>query len=81
MQGLAQCEWFLIALSPAVMESDWVKDELFWAIDNRKEKIIPVLIEECDPGEMHIRMRRLQVIDLTQNYRKGFEDIISLVNR
>ena len=47
-EGLEQCDWFLIALSPDAIKSQWVKDELFWAIDNRPERIIPVMIEECD---------------------------------
>ena len=64
LAGLEACDWFLIVMSADALESEWVKDELFWAIDNRKDKLVPVLADETDPGAFHIRMRRLQVIDL-----------------
>ncbi len=75
LAGLEACNWFLIVLSPAALESEWVKDELFWAIDNRPDHIIPVIIEPCDPSGLHIRMRRLQVLSLT-----GGEDPRAIVD-
>ena len=61
--GLESCEWFVIAMSTRALASEWVKDELFWAIDNRSGHIIPVLIDTCEPGDFHIRLRRLQALD------------------
>jgi type II secretory pathway component PulF len=63
LKGLEHCQWYLIAMSSEALESEWVKDELFWAIDNRNRRIVPVLLDDCDPAAFHIRMRRLQVID------------------
>jgi hypothetical protein len=34
LKGMEACEWFSIVVSPAAAESDWVKDELFWAMQN-----------------------------------------------
>jgi|TARA_Y100000310_G_scaffold302039_4_gene339037 CRP-like cAMP-binding protein len=75
LAGLQQCEWFLIAMSPESLQSEWVKDELFWAIDNRPQHIIPVLTGSCDPVDFHIRMRRLQLIDFTAGIRDAQEKI------
>jgi type II secretory pathway component PulF len=76
LDGLERCEWYLIAMSHEALTSEWVKDELFWAIDNRSENIIPVILDDCDPARFHIRMRRLQVIDLAENYDAGLREIM-----
>jgi type II secretory pathway component PulF len=67
LQGLEHCEWYLIVMSREAMESEWVKDELFWAIDNRANRIVPVLLDDSDPAEFHIRMRRLQVVTMGED--------------
>ena len=63
LAGLEQCSSFLLIMTPEALQSQWVKDELFWAIDNRPDKIIPVLMSPCNPADFHIRMRRIQIID------------------
>ena len=64
LQGLEGTSWFLLVMSKKAAESEWVKDEVFWGIDNRQGKIIPVLIDDVDIGDFHIRLRRIQAIDL-----------------
>lgn len=61
--GLRACDWFLVVLSPDSVVSDWVQSEVDWALDERKGKIIPVLYKDCDPTELHLRLRRIQYID------------------
>ena len=34
-QGLNDCEWFLVVLTPRAVESRWVKIEVDWALDER----------------------------------------------
>lgn len=63
LKGLEQCEWFLLVMSSRSAESKWVRDELHWALDNRDEKVIPVLIEECKSSDFHIRLPRIQHVD------------------
>lgn len=66
-KGLESCEWFLLAMSAHAAESEWVKDEVHWAIDERPGKIVPVLIGACKPRDFHIRMGRIQYVDFLQN--------------
>ena len=35
LDALEGSDWFLIVMSPASMQSEWVKDEVHWAIDHR----------------------------------------------
>jgi serine/threonine-protein kinase len=40
-----------------------VKDEAHWAIEERPGRIIPVLMEDCDVRDLHIRLPRIQYVD------------------
>src|SRR4051794_26904077 len=53
-RGLRDCDWFLVVLSPDSVISDWVQNEVDWAVDERKGKIIPVLYQDCDPTDLHL---------------------------
>jgi serine/threonine protein kinase len=75
LDALESSDWFLVVMSPASMQSEWVKDEVHWAIDHRPGRILPVMINRCDPAGFHIRLRRLQIIDL--NDRRGSERMLS----
>ena len=34
-EGLESCDWFLVALTPRAIASEWVRSETDWAIENR----------------------------------------------
>ena len=61
--GLKSCEWFIVVLSPDSVVSDWVQSEVDWALDERKGRVIPLFYRDCDPTELHIKLRRIQHID------------------
>jgi TIR domain len=63
LTGLQGCDWFLLLMSPRSAESEWVRDEVNWAISHREGRIVPVMVEACDPYAFHIRMSRIQHID------------------
>src|SRR5262249_20750615 len=52
--GMEACEYFLVVMSPQSAESEWVQDEVHWAMERRAGKVIPVLMEACDPLRFHI---------------------------
>ena len=64
---MERCDWFLLVVSPRAAASEWVKDELFWAIQNRPTRIVPVIMEKCDLYQFHIRLPRIQHVDFTED--------------
>jgi len=44
-----------------------VKDELHWALTKRSGRIIPVMLETCDPASFHLRLPQIQSVDFTGN--------------
>lgn|GEM_PF-5746381 len=71
LKGLMDCDWFLVVMSPRSAASEWVKDEVHWAMEERPGKIIPVLLQDCDCREFHIRMARIQHVDFRDNLKEG----------
>jgi hypothetical protein len=71
LRGLEQSPWYLLVLSPNSEKSECVKDEVHWAFIHRTGRIIPVMLNDCDPYRFHLRLPRLQYIDLRQHDDAG----------
>ncbi len=63
LKGMENCGWFLLVASPRSANSEWVKDEVFWAMQYRPSNFITVIMEPCDLYQFHLRLPRLQHID------------------
>lgn len=81
LAALNRCAWFLIVLSPRSAASEWVKDELHWAIANRENRIIPVLIGQCELHDFHIRLSRIEFANWLADREKARKRIIDVVCR
>ena len=79
-KALRTCSTFLIILSPESIESQNVKDEIGYAIDEGKH-ILPIMIKQC---EVPFRLRRFQYVDYTNEahdeYDERFEETKSLLS-
>jgi hypothetical protein len=75
LDGLASCEWFLLVMTPRSAASEYVKDELHWALTNRNGRIVPVMREACNPAAFHLRLARIQYLDLTEGNHDGVEQL------
>jgi hypothetical protein len=65
--ALAKCPQMLVILSPAAVESTNVMDEVSLALEEGKT-VLPVIHRNC---KVPFRLRRLQHVDLTLNYKAG----------
>ncbi|MBV9959229.1 MAG: tetratricopeptide repeat protein [Acidobacteria bacterium] len=70
-EGLKSCEWFLIVLSPRALDSEWVQREVHWAFLNRQHKIVPVMLESCNPEELHLGLLPLQFVDFRDDVARA----------
>src|SRR5262245_57092909 len=66
-QGLEACEWFLVVMTPQAAASKWVAREVHWAVEERPQRIIPVLLEPCDLNSWHLGLRPIQHVDFRQD--------------
>jgi hypothetical protein len=73
IQGaLASCSRLLLVLSPSSVASENVLDEVNFAVENHKT-VIPVLYLDC---EVPFRLRRLQYVDLKNDYDRGLQELL-----
>jgi hypothetical protein len=61
--ALTTCDWFLVVLSPSAIESEWVQAEVHWALDHRQDHFISLLLNDCTPSDLHLKLIRYQHID------------------
>src|SRR2546425_8786088 len=53
-RGLESSDWFVVAISSNSAKSRWVRAETGWAFGHREGKIVPILIEPCNPYDLHM---------------------------
>jgi formylglycine-generating enzyme required for sulfatase activity len=66
-KGLQSCDWFLVALSIQSVQSPWVEAEVAWALTNRANRFVPVLIEDCEWKDFHLMLSTYQCADFRRD--------------
>jgi hypothetical protein len=66
-EGLESSEWFILVMSQNSAASEWVKGEVKWALEKRRDRIIPILIADCDAASFNPGLLRIQHIDFRIN--------------
>src|SRR5215471_1433619 len=77
-EGLRICEWFLVYVTNNSVRSDWVRAEVHWAFEHRRDKIIPVLAEDCSLEELHLMLSMIHYVDFRRDVDKGFREMLSI---
>ena len=62
----------IVVLSPSAVSSDNVMDEVSYALEQKK-RVVPLLYRACD---VPFRLRRVQFIDFTEDYDRGFRQLL-----
>jgi hypothetical protein len=77
-QGLAESDYFLIALSENSVQSEWVKRELNQAlvteIEERKVRILPLKLSECEVPPL---IKDKKYADFSSHYRTGVTQLLT----
>ena len=71
--ALERCDWFAVVLSPAAIESKWVKRELGYAlVENQYDKrVIPLLHQPCNYKRLAWDLPQFQIVDFTGTFSEG----------
>jgi hypothetical protein len=78
--GLSASKWFFLAMSPQSAASEYVRDEVAWAIEERPKHLLPLLIEDCNMRDFHLRIPRIQYIDFRQNPALAFSNVKTVLS-
>ena len=79
-RALARCDWFILLLTPAAVQSKWVKRELMYALQEERyeDRIAPVMCSACDPGELSWTLASYQIVDFTGNFEAGCRALLAM---
>jgi sulfatase modifying factor 1 len=77
--ALESSDWFVVAISPNSVKSKWVRRETGWAFRYREDKIIPVLIGQCNPDDLYTGLPDLQHVDCIGDPKKGADELALLL--
>lgn len=76
VKALEDCHCIIVVLSISSINSNQVLNEIDYGL-NKGKKIIPLKIDEC---EIPLIIRRLQYIDLRENYEKGLSQLLKILD-
>ena len=78
--ALRSCDWFLVVLTPAAVESMWVERELTYALSDRRYRgrIIPVLLKPCRHEQLSWTLGGFQFVDFTADRKAGLADLLRI---
>lgn len=76
--ALRRCDWFIILLSNAAVNSIWVKRELHYALSHNQydNHILPVKIENCDYEDLSWTIGMFQMVDMMNSRQYAFIQIL-----
>jgi hypothetical protein len=77
-RALGRCDWFVLILSPAAIGSEWVKRELFYALQKRRyrKRIVPILYKACQYERLSWTLGSIQRVDFSKGFERGCGDLL-----
>lgn len=75
-KALEASDWVLVALSPNALKSQWVRLEFDWALEHRRNGIVPLLIETCEWKRLHLGIRLLELVDLRTDFSQKISNLV-----
>ena len=79
-RNLNGCDWFLVVVSEASVQSDWVQTEVHWALELKPRRIIPILVDESDPGDCHMRLKLIQYVRWGEDAQLAHHRLVSALS-
>lgn len=78
-RALKRCDFFIVLLSNHSIVSEWVKRELSYALNHAQytEKILPVILEDCEYESLSWTLGSFQMVDLAHDYTDGCRSILN----
>lgn len=78
--ALARCSWFVVILTPHSVESEWVKREFVYALQDTsyRSRIVPLLYKTCDFKKLSWTLSSLEYVDFRKDFEQGCHDLLAV---
>lgn len=76
--ALRRCDWFVLLLSPAAVESMWVRRELQYALEQKRYdgRITPVVLAPCEFDRLSWVLSLSQMVDMAQDTADNWKSLL-----
>ena len=76
--ALQRCDWFAVLVTPAAIQSMWVKREVAIALSERRyeKRIVPLNYRDCDLPDGFGWLRTYQFVDFRADISDGARDLL-----
>jgi hypothetical protein len=78
-KALACSDWFVVVMSPEAARSDWVRAETHWALEHRSGRVIPLMLQTCEPTAIHLKLARLHYLDSRTDPKRAMSTLVSIL--
>lgn len=77
-EALERCDWMIAILTPAAIKSDWVYDEVAFALGEKRyrRRVTPLIVKKCEPKKLIWALANIQSIS-ARPYEKGLRALLS----
>lgn len=78
-EALERCDWMIVILTPAALKSDWVYDEVAFALGERRyrNRVIPFVVKKCEPKKLIWALANVQAIN-ARPYENGLRKLLAI---
>lgn len=79
LKALQRCDWFLVLLSPASIQSMWVRRETAFALaeERYENRIVPLMYRACDLGPLEW-LKLSQIVDFQSDFRTALTQLLDI---
>ncbi|HYI08034.1 MAG TPA: toll/interleukin-1 receptor domain-containing protein [Thermoanaerobaculia bacterium] len=77
-EGLRYCEWFLVVISNDAVGSEWVQAEVHWAMENRKQRVVPLILDSSHPEDLHLKLSGVHYIDFRHDRDLAWKQLLNV---
>jgi hypothetical protein len=75
LNALRSSDWFILIVSSRSAASAWVKREVEWALQLLPGRIIPIVIDDCEPASVDKRLKSIQHLDYGANQVRAIQKL------
>ena len=77
--GLESCNWLVIIATPAAVRNGWVRNEVTYALVERRynNRVVPLLFEDCQLPRLAWSLRAIQYLDFRHGWHPSVDTLLA----
>lgn len=78
-EALGRCNWLVIVATPSAVKNKWVRDEVTYALVERryKNRVVPLLFEDCKLRKLAWSLLSIQYLDFRKGWHPAVDQLLA----